>query len=67
MKREDYDEINWIRSKTRFINNDFERLKKIHARLIGGFVDWKCPNCVRSAINQLINYQSKHGKVYERE
>lgn len=60
MTQEDNIEINWVRSKSRFINNDFERLRNLHKRLIGGFVDWKCPNCVRGAINQLINYQSKY-------
>ena len=60
MTPDDNKEINWVRSKARFINSDFERLKNLHKRLIGTSVDWRCPNCVRGAINQLINYQTKN-------
>jgi len=60
MTQEDNKEINWVRGKRRFINTDLQRLKSLHKKLVGGYVDWKCPYCVRKAIDQLINYQTKN-------
>jgi hypothetical protein len=60
MTKEDNDNINWIRSKSRFINSDFERLKSTYNKLIGKSVNWSCPSCVRTAINELITYQHKN-------
>lgn len=60
MTVEDNDTINWIKNKSRFINSDMSRLVNIHKKLIGKSVDWKCPTCVRGAIDELKEYQKKN-------
>lgn len=60
MNEQDNATINMIRQKSRFVNKDLDVLKSTHKKLIGGFIDWNCPNCVRKAIDQLITLQSKY-------
>jgi len=54
------DEINWVRAKSRFINSDLSRLVNLNLICFpNDSPDWNCPNCVRRAIDKLIDFQSK--------
>jgi hypothetical protein len=60
MTNEDSKKIDIIKSKSRFVNSDFQMLIDVHKRCIGSYVNWQCPSCVRKAIDQLIEYQHKN-------
>ena len=58
LTKQQFDLINYFRTKSRFDNTD--ELRSLYEQLINQYlkkyIDWRCPHCVRSVLQELIKF-----------
>ena len=63
IKKEQLEQINIFRNKSRLDANDISKLKSLYDELINQYkkviVDWRCPVCLRNVIKELIRFGEK--------
>jgi len=63
IKKEQLEQINIFRNKSRLDANDISKLKSLYDELINQYkkviVDWRCPVCLRNVIKELIRFSEK--------
>lgn len=62
ISKEDWNEIQRLRTISRAQPNDVSSLKNLYEKYINvrlkKFVDWGCPACIRAIRDELINFQN---------
>jgi hypothetical protein len=63
MQNEDYNKINNLKFRDRITSKDIDFTRSMHDKYCGQLkkqICWQCPNSIREAIYDLINYVEKN-------